>query len=119
MKICILHWNMIRESVKSHNMDHLGAKSGEQAITNIQRELNAETTKDDFDPNMSHNWHWVNCALENGGLYLMGKNEDGSNDGDYCPVCEYEAHCDGWEAKVEIDKVSKSMQEFCRENGLL
>ena len=119
MKICSDHWNMIRSSVISHGLDHLGAKSGEQAIQDIKKELDGTTTTDDFDPNMSHHWHWTNNAISNGGLYLMGQNKDGSNDGQYCPVCELAKHYKDFVPQTEIDKVSSQMLSFCKEKGLV
>lgn len=119
MKICPSHWNMIRSSVREYGMEHLGAKSGGQAVQDMVHDLEGTTTKDDFDPNMSHHWYWMNGALESGGLYLMGTNKDGSNESHYCPLCEFASHYNTFLDKEEIDKVSAQMQNYCKENGLL
>lgn len=119
MKICQQHWDMIRQSVIVHGMDHLGAKSGQQAIADTIKDLEGVSTKDDFDPNMSHHWHWMHVALTNGGLYLLNNNEDGSNEGNYCPICEFVYHYNTFDAQKEIDTVSAAMRDHCKQNGLI
>lgn len=118
MRICPEHWEMIRASVRNHGMDALGAKSGEAAMERIVANLQGgKDAPSDFDPNMSHHWHWTNNALKAGGLYLMGQKEDGT---EYCPICEFVAHCPGgFDAKQEIDAISAQMQAWCREQGLI
>jgi hypothetical protein len=45
--------------------------------------------------------------------------EDGSNDGHFCPLCEYEKHSPGFVASEAIDLVSGQMADYCRSEGLI
>lgn len=119
MKICQAHWNMIRESVKSHGMDQLGPKSGEAAAENLTAELQGEPTQ--FDPNMSHHWHWSQLSLKYGGLYMMDMDlaANPNNEGHRCPICEIAAHYADWDPQAEVNKVSQQMQAWCMESGLI
>lgn len=119
MRICQDHWKMIRDVLKDRGMDHLGAKSGKEAMDQMINDLQAgKGSQDpkDFDPNMSLHWHFTNEALRCGGLYLMFAKPDG---GDYCPVCEFVKNVEGFEAKKEIENIADQMLEYCRENGLV
>jgi hypothetical protein len=121
MKICAPHWDLVRQSVDKFGMSDLGAKSSEEAHQNTVDDLNQvpDPNNERFDPLMSHNWHWVNSAMRNGGLYLMMAPEDGSNDGHFCPLCEYEKHSPGFVASEAIDLVSGQMADYCRSEGLI
>ncbi len=96
MQICKPHWDMMRKSIDERGMSGLVAKS--------------------VDPLMSQNWHWTNEALRCGGLYVMTLKEDGTH---YCPLCEFEAHAEGFVAQEAIDSVSDQMAAWCRSEGLL
>lgn len=98
-------------------MTELVARDGNEAFENISSELQGD--KPPFDPLMSMHWHWMNGALREGGLYLMGQPEDGSNDGHYCPVCEFAKHYAEFDANDEIGKVADQMAEHCRTEGLI
>lgn len=128
MKICKDHWQMMRDAVESHGMMDLVAKSGEAAVDDQARQLeeaqrtgsvSEQTTKETFDPLMSMHWHWMNGALANGGLYLMGSPEDGSNEGHYCPVCEFAKHTENFDAKARIESVAAQMRVYCIEQKLI
>lgn len=118
---------MMRDAVDARGMFGLVAKSGEAAVEDQLRQLeeaqrtdsvSEQTTKETFDPLMSMHWHWMNGALRNGGLYLMGQNPDDS-DGNYCPVCEYSKHVKEFDAKKEIESVADQMREYCIEQNLI
>lgn len=119
MKICTAHWKVIRDSIEERDMSKLVAQSGKEAADNFVAEL--EGGEAPFDPLMSHHWHWVNGALRNGGLYLMTVDEKANpgNEGHFCPLCEYEKHMEGFDAKKDVDSVSDQMLEHCRKIGLL
>lgn len=128
MKICAEHWKMMREEIEQRGLTGLVAKSGEAALAAEVRQLeeakatgtiSERTTKETFDPLMSMHWHFTNNALECGGLYLMGSREDGKNDGEYCPVCEFEAHQEGFVAKDAVGAVADQMRVYCIEQGLI
>lgn len=119
MKMCQLHWDMCRKSIEEYGLLPLVAKDGKKALENMENALKGIKKIKDFDPLMSMNWHWHNNALESGGLYLMGQNETGENDGQYCPLCEYEKHNKNFKTKEAIDHVSVQIAAWCREQGLL
>lgn len=79
MKICQLHWDKLRTAIKEKGLDHLGAKTGQDAIRNIVTELEGREAENDYDPLMSCNWMIMNQSLKVYGFAAM--------DGDKCPVC--------------------------------
>ena len=117
MKICQKHWDMCRAAVADRGLGDLVAKSGSEAANDAMAELRGEESK--FDPLMSMHWHWTNEALRCGGLYLMSKNETGENDGEYCPICEFEKHASGFVANDAIGMVADQMQVHARSEGLI
>jgi hypothetical protein len=119
MRFCKDHWQMCRDAVSERGMDALVARDGHEAIERAVGELNGEDTKKTFDPLMSLNWHFTNGALKYGGLYLMGQNETGENEGHYCPVCEFAKHYATFIPKHEIGKVADHMRDWCRSEGLI
>lgn len=121
MRICKEHWKTMREAVDARGMTGLVAKDGKQAVDDAVADLRQEPDPENerFDPLMSMNWHWMNNALREGGLYLMGQTEDGSNDGHYCPLCEYAKHMQGFEADEAIGLVADQMLNWARGEGLV
>lgn len=126
MKICADHWQMMRDAIDQRGMTGLVAKSGEAAVEDQVRQLEEaqatgsvsdKTISETFDPLMSMHWHFMNEALRCGGLYLMGQTEDGSNDGHYCPVCEFKKNQEGFVAEEAIGSVADQMREWCIEQG--
>jgi len=117
MKFCMDHWNLCRAAVDDRGMTPLVAADGAEAIERTVEELNGGTPK--FDPLMSMHWHWTNSALEAGGLYLMGQNDTGENEGHFCPVCEFVKHSEGFDAKEAIGSVADQIAEYCRAEGLI
>lgn len=127
MKICKDHWQVMRDAVEERGMFGLIAKSGEAAVDDAVRQLeeakatgsvSEQTTRDTFDPLMSMHWHWMNGAMKNGGLYLLGNNPD-DPEGNYCPVCEFAKHVKDFDAKKEIDAVADQMRDYCVEQNLI
>lgn len=129
MKICKAHWQMMRDAVDARGMMGLVAKSGDAAMEDQVQQLeeaqatgsvSEQTTRDTFDPLMSMHWHWMNGALRNGGLYLMGQNDaPDAEDRHYCPVCEYAKNVRDFSAEKEIGSVADQMREYCVEQELL
>lgn len=117
MKPCADHWKMMRDAIEEAGMSSLVAINGEEAAKNMATEL--EGGEAPFDPLMSMHWHWMISAMRIGGLYLLGQTEDGSNDGQFCPVCEFAKNWPGFDAKEDIETVAKQMQAHCRERGLI
>ena len=118
MRICQIHWTMMRAVVDNHGMSSLVAKDGEAAMSNIVADLQGEPdpNKERFDPLMSMHWHWTNSALKNGGLYLLSPQANGEP---HCPICEFANHYADFDALTEIEKVGAQMAIHCRENGLI
>ncbi len=117
MKICKDHWEMMRNAIEDRGMSGLVARDSETAFDNIKEELSGG--RPDFDPLMSMHWHWTNEAIRCGGLYLMGEDETGANDGQFCPVCEFEKNAEGFDAKISIGIVADQMAEYARSEGLI
>ncbi len=117
MRICKEHWQMMRDAVAVRGMDALVAADGEEAMQSVVIELRGGKAK--FDPLMSLNWHFTGEAMRCGGLYLMGQNETGENDGHYCPICEFAKHSKGFEAKEAIGNIADQMAVHCRAEGLI
>jgi hypothetical protein len=78
MKMCQSHWDKIIAAIKERGLWHLVAQSGEEAVTNLQKEAAGEACN--YDPLMAVNNMIFARAIEQGGLYLMAA--------DYCPICE-------------------------------
>lgn len=113
MRFCDAHWAKLRAAIKDRGLEHLVAKTAEQVIESMKADLQREERP--YDPLMDCHWMIVNKALQVGGLYLMGKKEDGS---DYCPVCEGISHEAGDEAFWIIGPAD-AVLEHCREKGLV
>lgn len=118
MQICKTHWDKLREAIATRGLDHLGAKSGEEAISDAVATLEGEDTA--FDPLMSCNWMIHNRALEIGGLYLISLKQDGTH---YCPICEAIEHADDMTVQeletYWINGPADSVLETAREMGLV
>lgn len=121
MRFCKPHWDMCRKAIDDRGVSGLIAKDGKTAVDDAVADLQGEPDpkNERFDPLMSMHWHWTNHALRNGGLYLMGENEDGSNDGHYCPICEFEKHMRGFDAEKDIAIVADQMLHWARGEGLV
>ena len=130
MKICKDHWQTMRDAIEARGISGLIAKSGEAAIDDTVRQLeeaqatgevSEKTTRDTFDPLMSMHWHFTNEALRCGGLYLMTNDPAANpdNDGEFCPVCEFVKHSQGFVASEAIGSVADQMLAYCREQGLV
>jgi hypothetical protein len=126
MRTCKDHWQLMRDAVDARGMSSLVAKDGQTAMANELAQLEAAQAGDPephkaapLDPLMSLHWHFANEALRCGGLYLMGQNDDGKNDGHFCPVCEFEKHAEGFVAKEAIGSVADQIADHCRAEGLI
>jgi len=110
---------MMRGAIEQRGLSGLVAKDGQTAIANEIAQLEAARSGDHepqkaapFDPLMSMHWHYVNAALENGGLYLLGEGP-AENDGHFCPICEFEKHSKGFSASEEIGSVADQIRKYC------
>lgn len=95
MKMCVTHWNKLREKISGKGLDYLVAQRGTLAAAQTADQIKTgEVTPENFDPLMHSYWSILGNAmetLERAGidpLYLLvdGSNApEGRND---CPVCE-------------------------------
>ena len=100
-------------------MSNLVAHDGDEAAERLESELNGEEKTKIFDPLMSLHYHFCGEALRCGGLYLMGENVTGDNDGQYCPICEFTQHLDGFDAPEEINNIAAQMAVWARTEHLI
>lgn len=114
MQICKAHWDTMRTSIADRGMEGLVAKSGKEALDNEMTQLESGESK--FDPLMSMHWHWMDTALQCGGLSVLMPKPDGSQ---CCPICELAAHYEDFKPETEINSVADQMRVYCLENGLI
>ena len=99
MKMCDQHWTELRHAIAVRGLNDFVAAGGGELLERIKGELEDKPqTKRNFDPLLSANFALMSNAIRGGGLYLLGLKPDG---GEYCPVCEAEAHGQtGWIEKA-------------------
>lgn len=115
MRMCQSHWDQLRKAIDDRGLSGLVAQSGGKAIENLQSELEEGRTKRNFDPLMAANLAIWSNALDMGGLYLMGADENGK---EYCPICESEAH-GGQPGEWWITNAANEQLEHAKSLGLL
>lgn len=79
MKFCQQHWDRLKDLIREAGLYKYVAESGEDLAKRLDREFTIP------DPLFSCHNNLTAFALKNGGLYLMGQDENGN---DYCPMCE-------------------------------
>lgn len=85
MQFCPKHWEDLKTEIIMVGLGRFIFKNGEQAAKHIEEQLKGLVDpKDPYDPLMSAHWAIMGNALRCGGLYMMS--------GDFCPLCELEAH---------------------------
>ena len=107
MRICKSHWDKLRVAIRERGLEHLVAKSGQDAFENIKSELSG--TKPDYDPLMDCNNMIWSRGLECGGLRMLA--------GDLCPICE--AVANGETESFWIDGPADSALQHCQKLGLV
>ncbi len=80
MQICKSHWDALRQAIADRGLSHLVAKSGEEAVAAIARQVEGQSTKADFDPLMNANFAIFSAFLQDAGINAL--RFDG------CPLCE-------------------------------
>ena len=122
MKMCQPHWDQLKKRIEELGLGHLGAKTGEQAVKDMDDALSdKEPTPESYDPLMSANWMIFGNAIKYGGFYLMGAKEDGS---EYCPLCEVLKTYGKDEEGVDMDQnwikgCTDSIYNYCKEENLI
>lgn len=124
MKICQPHWDRLRAAIDARGLSHLVAKSGEECVGRVARELKqGQPIADEYDPLMSCNWMIFEQALRCGGIRLMGTPPEG---GEYCPICEAVKALAAQDGTTEeealkewIDGPADGALAYAREKGLV
>lgn len=118
MKACKEHWDQLRDKIKERGLDHLVSKDGEQAINRLKKELDDQHHIQ--DPLLSAWFSIMNNALSMGGMYLLGRDENGNH---YCPMCEGNKHTkiEGFSCASEwfIERSVDDQYNKAKEAGLL
>lgn len=115
MRICNKHWQMCWTSVQERGLSDLVAMDPDVAFANLMQ-TDITENPESFDPMISMHWHFTNQALKYGGPYLLGHDPNGDQ---YCPICEFEKHAEGFVAKDEIDDVAGQMATWARSVSLI
>lgn len=58
----------------------------------------------------------TSAAIQDGGVYLLGEDENGNQ---YCPLCEVEKHMGEVAAKDWISGSTDDQLKICKKNNLL
>jgi hypothetical protein len=111
MKCCEKHWTMMREAIERHGLGGLVAPDDAPVLV--------EGEEPEFCPLTAMNCHYFATALARGGLSLMTRNADGSNDGHYCPVCVFEKNGPLFVATDDIETTVLQIVDNCRAKGLI
>ena len=90
MRLCMRHWNALRDAIKVEGLDHLVSRDGQEVVGKVADQLKGDMSTYSFDPLMNANMAiWSRC-LRICGFSLMVQNPDGS---DKCPLCEINTNC--------------------------
>ena len=119
MQFCQQHWDSMREAVRLRGMEHLVARSGEEAVADLTAQLEGTATQQNWDPLMAAHWAILTRVMRSMGLAALG---------DFCPLCEVQSSYD-WavknmnplpaearSAQQWVDSCMDSMLEYAREN---
>lgn len=85
MRMCMPHWNELKEAIRVRGLYKFVSKSGTEAVQRLAR--GDEHPEETPDPLMDANMRITMMALDQGGVTLMAPNDDGS---ERCPLCEVE-----------------------------
>lgn len=91
MKVCSGHWNDLKAVIDKKGLSAFISRDGHAALDEMFKEQEADEDRP-YDPLLAANNMIWTAALEAGGLYLMGTDENGD---EYCPLCEVDAHLEG------------------------
>lgn len=116
MKLCLSHWDQLREAIKDRGLDKFVSNSGQQAAEKMQAQLQPGTSElEGWDPLLNANFAIWSNGLERGGLYLMGTDEQGN---EYCPLCELEANT-STKAETWIKYAADEQYEKAKKLGVI
>jgi hypothetical protein len=92
MRMCMDHWNRLREAIDHQGLSHLVHKDGQSAAQAMADDLSTggAASVSTFDPLMQANFAIWSRALQTVGLALLQPGEDGQ---DVCPICFINQHC--------------------------
>lgn len=116
MKFCQPHWEELRAAIQTRGLNHLVARSGEEATQRLRDELEGTADNKTFDPLMAAHNQITARALEAGGIELLSSGD--------CPLCFIELGVkngtgqDG-AATNWISGCTDSILEYCTTAGLI
>lgn len=116
MRYCQAHWDVLRQAVKDRGMWDLVPTSGQEATERMAEQLRGGEPK--FDPLMSLHWHYVNSAIENSGLFILGHNPD-DPEGHHCPLCAFEKYAKNFDAPADVGRIADEIREYCIKKGFI
>ena len=118
MKMCMPHWDALRQAITDRGLDKFVSNSGEDAAQKLANQLEPGMGKvESYDPLMNAFISIMSNALDNGGPYLLMEDPDGNH---YCPLCEAEKHSGNpGIAERWIGYASDEQLECAREYGLI
>ena len=125
MNVCQKHWNVLREAVKVRGMDHLVAKSGQEAAQAMVDELNGTKTLDQWDPLMAMHFNLGGKIMERVGLAALQPG--------FCYGCAIQDSYDSFDNHPElgprppealdfqgwVDSCADAMLKYAREKKLV
>lgn len=104
MRFCEEHWGILKESIEKYGLGRFVAKSGEEVMGHLKREIEGEATVIDFEPLMGAHNMLMSVASSYVGRRLFLQAPDGSH---RCPVCELISYnwAEGaaWQARLEAE----------------
>lgn len=105
MKMCQLHWEMLKSSVEKYGLGHFIANDGKEATEHLTRELEGENTVVDFEPLLGSHNQLLSIAIQFTGGQVMALDDEGNHK---CPVCELKKYnwAEGmaWQARIEAER---------------
>ncbi len=119
MRMCPNHWQMFKDIIEKFGMTGLISSSTEELCERIEDIKENGEQPANFDPLSELNIYWTMHALQIGGAYLAGQPEDGSNDGHYCPLCEWKKNAANFDPYQATEIVVSDMAAYARKNKLI
>ena len=74
--MCQKHWDELRKAIKEKGMEHLVSKDAKKAVDRLKKQLGKQPVIN--DPLMEAHNAIVSAAIKQGGVYLLGEDENGN-----------------------------------------
>lgn len=109
--MCQPHYEQLKQAIRDRGLWPLVAQSPEAASANIEAQVNGDQDPKNYDPLLNATMMIYHQGVKQGGLYMMT--------GDYCPLCELEAHTTWGKAAEWISGCTDAVLEYCRTHKLV